>query len=86
MRDVKNIEMRTLASKRWRSSSLIVKVAELDELIEFIVRNCPKRITTLHVELSSTELARIAVQHETRWMYSSSSYPQFVFELTRAKT
>lgn len=83
LRDAQNVSMQAIAASRWKSASLRAKIVDLDELIDFIVRNCPKRPRVLNVEFTKCELARVAKENKERWYYASSAYPHIVFELRR---
>jgi hypothetical protein len=83
LRDVQDLDAQARAAKRWRSASLQSKIVDLDDLIDFVLRNCPKRARILTVEFTRCELARVAIERNHAWFYTSSMYPRIEFELRR---
>lgn len=77
--------MQTLAARRWQSASLKAKVRELEDHIDFIVKNCARFVSVIYVEMTDGEIARICSLCGQQWLYRSALHRRFVFELKRAK-
>lgn len=76
----KEITASTYGNKRWKSTSLMYKVNELDEFIGYVSKYCP-RIRVAHVEMQAWELRKIATEVDGRWMYAYPLDKSIVFEL-----